>query len=97
MPQGGMDALNNQDPLDILAYQYDRHVVVLHNRMHCTWQGISYDGKFTTVNGRLKRGKLTVSYTHLDVYKRQGSFRWQRTGTLCGAGTAEKRGIPLCI
>jgi aspartyl-tRNA synthetase len=23
MPQGGMDALNNQDPLDILAYQYD--------------------------------------------------------------------------
>ena len=27
----------------------------------------------------------------------QGSFRGQRTGTLCGAGTAEKRGIPLCI
>ena len=23
MPQGGMDALNNQDPLEILAYQYD--------------------------------------------------------------------------
>ena len=23
MPQGGMEALNNQDPLDILAYQYD--------------------------------------------------------------------------
>ena len=23
MPQGGMDALKNQDPLDILAYQYD--------------------------------------------------------------------------
>ena len=23
MPQGGIDALNNQDPLDILAYQYD--------------------------------------------------------------------------
>ena len=23
MPQGGLDALNNQDPLDILAYQYD--------------------------------------------------------------------------
>ena len=23
MPQGGMDALNNQNPLDILAYQYD--------------------------------------------------------------------------
>ncbi|MDW3207848.1 MAG: aspartate--tRNA ligase [Alphaproteobacteria bacterium] len=23
MPQGGMDALENQDPLDILAYQYD--------------------------------------------------------------------------
>lgn len=23
MPQGGMDALNNQDPLSILAYQYD--------------------------------------------------------------------------
>ena len=23
MPQGGMDALNNQDPLDILAYQYE--------------------------------------------------------------------------
>ncbi len=23
MPQGGMDALDNQDPLDILAYQYD--------------------------------------------------------------------------
>ena len=23
MPQGGMDALNNQDPLDILAYQHD--------------------------------------------------------------------------
>lgn len=23
MPQGGMDALNNQDPLDIQAYQYD--------------------------------------------------------------------------
>lgn len=23
MPQGGMDALNSQDPLDILAYQYD--------------------------------------------------------------------------
>ena len=23
MPQGGMDALNNQDPFDILAYQYD--------------------------------------------------------------------------
>lgn len=23
MPQGGMDALNNQDPLDIMAYQYD--------------------------------------------------------------------------
>jgi aspartyl-tRNA synthetase len=23
MPQGGMDALNNQDPLDILAYQFD--------------------------------------------------------------------------
>ena len=23
MPQGGMDALSNQDPLDILAYQYD--------------------------------------------------------------------------
>ena len=23
MPQGGMDALNTQDPLDILAYQYD--------------------------------------------------------------------------
>ena len=23
MPQGGMNALNNQDPLDILAYQYD--------------------------------------------------------------------------
>ena len=23
MPQGGMDALNNHDPLDILAYQYD--------------------------------------------------------------------------
>lgn len=23
MPQGGMDVLNNQDPLDILAYQYD--------------------------------------------------------------------------
>jgi aspartyl-tRNA synthetase len=23
MPQGGMDALNNMDPLDILAYQYD--------------------------------------------------------------------------
>ncbi len=23
MPQGGLDALNNEDPLDILAYQYD--------------------------------------------------------------------------
>ena len=23
MPQGGLDALNNQDPLDIVAYQYD--------------------------------------------------------------------------
>ncbi|MDE7372717.1 MAG: aspartate--tRNA ligase, partial [Clostridia bacterium] len=23
MPQGGLDALNNQDPIDILAYQYD--------------------------------------------------------------------------
>ena len=23
MPQGGMDALNNKDPLDILAYQFD--------------------------------------------------------------------------
>ena len=23
MPQGGLDALNNQNPLDILAYQYD--------------------------------------------------------------------------
>ena len=23
MPQGGMEALNGQDPLDILAYQYD--------------------------------------------------------------------------
>ena len=23
MPQGGLDALNNMDPLDILAYQYD--------------------------------------------------------------------------
>ena len=23
MPQGGIDALNNKDPLDILAYQYD--------------------------------------------------------------------------
>ncbi len=23
MPQGGMDALNNQDPLEIMAYQYD--------------------------------------------------------------------------
>ncbi len=23
MPQGGMDALINKDPLDILAYQYD--------------------------------------------------------------------------
>ena len=23
MPQGGLDALNNQDPLDVLAYQYD--------------------------------------------------------------------------
>ncbi len=23
MPQGGLDALNNRDPLDILAYQYD--------------------------------------------------------------------------
>ena len=23
MPQGGMDALNNNDPLDILAYQFD--------------------------------------------------------------------------
>ena len=26
-------------------------------------QGISYDGKFTTVNGRLKRGKLTLYNT----------------------------------
>ena len=23
MPQGGLDALNNQNPLEILAYQYD--------------------------------------------------------------------------
>ena len=23
MPQGGLDALNNKNPLDILAYQYD--------------------------------------------------------------------------
>jgi aspartyl-tRNA synthetase len=23
MPQGGMDALKNKDPLDILAFQYD--------------------------------------------------------------------------
>lgn len=30
-------------------------------------QGISYDGKFTTVNGRLKRGKLTLYNT--DAFK----------------------------
>ena len=34
MPQGGLDALNNQDPLDILAYQYD---AVANGYRSCIW------------------------------------------------------------
>ena len=38
-------------------------------------QGISYDGKFTTVNGRLKRGKLTLYNT--DAFKMPCRKRWK--------------------